>query len=126
MATITISLPDTLKSFVESQIETKGYGNVSEYFRSLLRDAQEVMRMAHGLQRVDRDGQRAIGAVLEPHRCRQAAGHFTVCLRFRRARADRGPGDQFGAVFKRCRKRTVERQAATAGGDERCGAGPRE
>jgi antitoxin ParD1/3/4 len=41
MATITISLPDTLKSFVESQIETKGYGNVSEYFRSLLRDAQE-------------------------------------------------------------------------------------
>jgi antitoxin ParD1/3/4 len=41
MATITISLPDTLKSFVESQMETKGYGNVSEYFRSLLRDAQE-------------------------------------------------------------------------------------
>jgi antitoxin ParD1/3/4 len=41
MATITISLPDTLKSFVESQIEAKGYGNVSEYFRSLLRDAQE-------------------------------------------------------------------------------------
>ena len=41
MATITISLPDTLKSFVETQIETKGYGNVSEYFRSLLRDAQE-------------------------------------------------------------------------------------
>ena len=41
MATITISLPDTLKTFVESQIETKGYGNVSEYFRSLLREAQE-------------------------------------------------------------------------------------
>ena len=41
MATITISLPDTLKTFVESQLETKGYGNVSEYFRSLLRDAQE-------------------------------------------------------------------------------------
>ncbi|MBN9055078.1 type II toxin-antitoxin system ParD family antitoxin [Shinella sp. PSBB067] len=41
MATITISLPDSLKSFVESQIEAKGYGNVSEYFRSLLRDAQE-------------------------------------------------------------------------------------
>ena len=41
MATITISLPDTLKSFVETQIEAKGYGNVSEYFRSLLRDAQK-------------------------------------------------------------------------------------
>lgn len=41
MATITISLPETLKSFVESQMEAKGYGNVSEYFRSLLREAQE-------------------------------------------------------------------------------------
>lgn len=41
MATITISLPDTLKDFVEVQIANKGYGNVSEYFRSLLREAQE-------------------------------------------------------------------------------------
>ena len=40
MTTITISLPDSLKAFVESQLATKGYGNVSEYFRSLLRDAQ--------------------------------------------------------------------------------------
>lgn len=47
MATITISLPDTLKSFVESQIEAKGYGNVSEYFRSLLREAQQKESEAH-------------------------------------------------------------------------------
>jgi antitoxin ParD1/3/4 len=40
MATITISLPDSLKEFVEGQLATKGYGNVSEYFRSLLREAQ--------------------------------------------------------------------------------------
>lgn len=40
MATITISLPDSLKAFVDSQLATKGFGNVSEYFRSLLRDAQ--------------------------------------------------------------------------------------
>ena len=40
MATVTISLPESLKSFVESQLATKGFGNVSEYFRSLLRDAQ--------------------------------------------------------------------------------------
>jgi len=38
--TVTISLPDSLKSFVETQLATKGYGNVSEYFRSLLREAQ--------------------------------------------------------------------------------------
>ncbi len=41
MATITISLPDTLKDFVQLQMATKGYGNVSEYFRTLLRDAQQ-------------------------------------------------------------------------------------
>ncbi len=40
MATVTISLPESLKSFVESQLANKGFGNVSEYFRSLLRDAQ--------------------------------------------------------------------------------------
>ncbi|RUM22066.1 type II toxin-antitoxin system ParD family antitoxin [Rhizobium vallis] len=41
MATVTISLPDSLKAFVESQMASKGYGNVSEYFRGLVRDAQE-------------------------------------------------------------------------------------
>lgn len=41
MTTVTISLPETLKTFIEEQLATKGYGNVSEYFRSLLRDAQE-------------------------------------------------------------------------------------
>jgi antitoxin ParD1/3/4 len=40
MATLTISLPDSLKTFIETQLAAKGYGNVSEYFRSLLRDAQ--------------------------------------------------------------------------------------
>jgi len=40
MTTVTISLPDSLKAFVDSQLATKGYGNVSEYFRTLLRDAQ--------------------------------------------------------------------------------------
>ncbi|MGC1407741.1 MAG: type II toxin-antitoxin system ParD family antitoxin [Acetobacteraceae bacterium] len=40
MTTITISLPESLKAFVDAQLATKGYGNVSEYFRSLLREAQ--------------------------------------------------------------------------------------
>lgn len=40
MSTITISLPDALKAFVEQEVSTQGYGNVSEYFRSLLREAQ--------------------------------------------------------------------------------------
>ena len=41
MTTVTISLPESLRDFIEAQVKTKGYGNVSEYFRSLLREAQE-------------------------------------------------------------------------------------
>ncbi len=41
MTTVTISLPDSLRTFIDEQLPTKGYGNVSEYFRSLLRDAKD-------------------------------------------------------------------------------------
>lgn len=40
MTTITISLPESLKEFIDSEVQTKGYGNVSEYVRGLLRAAQ--------------------------------------------------------------------------------------
>ena len=40
MTTLTISLPDSLKEFIDREVQTKGYGNVSEYVRGLLRDAQ--------------------------------------------------------------------------------------
>jgi len=40
MTTLTISLPESLKEFIDSEVQTKGYGNVSEYVRGLLRDAQ--------------------------------------------------------------------------------------
>jgi antitoxin ParD1/3/4 len=40
MTTLTISLPDSLKEFIEREVQTKGYGNVSEYVRGLLRQAQ--------------------------------------------------------------------------------------
>jgi antitoxin ParD1/3/4 len=40
MTTVTISLPDFFREFVETPVQTKGYGNISEYFRGLLRDAQ--------------------------------------------------------------------------------------
>lgn len=41
MPTVTISMPETLKAFVEDQVRTKGYGNVSEYFRELVRSARD-------------------------------------------------------------------------------------
>ncbi len=40
MPTVTISMPETLKQFLDHEVETKGYGNVSEYVRGLLRQAQ--------------------------------------------------------------------------------------
>lgn len=41
MTTITISIPEPLKQFLSKQMKKKGFGNVSEYFRSLLRSAKE-------------------------------------------------------------------------------------
>jgi antitoxin ParD1/3/4 len=41
MTTVTISLPESLKQFADAQVASKGYGDISEYFRSLLREAQE-------------------------------------------------------------------------------------
>ena len=40
MKTVTISLPEPLQAFVERQVAAKDYGNVSEYFRTLLREAR--------------------------------------------------------------------------------------
>jgi antitoxin ParD1/3/4 len=40
MTTLTISLPESLKEFIDREVEAKGYGNVSEYVRGLLRQAQ--------------------------------------------------------------------------------------
>jgi antitoxin ParD1/3/4 len=37
MTTVTISLPESLKEFIDTEVQTKGYGNVSEYMRGLLR-----------------------------------------------------------------------------------------
>jgi len=33
-------MPESLKDFLDHEVETKGYGNVSEYMRELLRQAR--------------------------------------------------------------------------------------
>lgn len=33
-------MPESLKEFLDQEVSTKGYGNVSEYVRGLLRQAQ--------------------------------------------------------------------------------------
>jgi antitoxin ParD1/3/4 len=41
MATMNISLPDAMKEFIEEQAARKGFGTVSEYVRSVIREVQE-------------------------------------------------------------------------------------
>ena len=55
MATVTISMPDSLKEFVDQQVRTQGFGNVSEYFRSLVREAQ-TKEAERRLEALLRDG----------------------------------------------------------------------
>lgn len=38
MTTITISMPEAMRQYVEKIVESGGFGNVSEYFRSLVRE----------------------------------------------------------------------------------------
>lgn len=41
MATMNISLPDEMKAFVEEEAVRKGFGNLSEYVRTIIRKVQE-------------------------------------------------------------------------------------
>jgi len=40
-----ISLPDTLKSFVDEQVIQRGYGTSSEYVRELIRKDQDRLQL---------------------------------------------------------------------------------
>ena len=40
-----ISLPETLKSFVDEQVADRGYGTSSEYVRELIRHDQDRQRL---------------------------------------------------------------------------------
>jgi len=40
-----ISLPEGLKSFVDQQVSTRGYGTSSEYVRELIRKDQDVQKL---------------------------------------------------------------------------------
>lgn len=41
-STLNISLPETMRQFVEKKIETEGYGTISEYVRELIRADQRT------------------------------------------------------------------------------------
>lgn len=45
MSTMNISLPDTLKAFVDEQVSQRGYGTSSEYVRELIRKDQDRQQL---------------------------------------------------------------------------------
>jgi antitoxin ParD1/3/4 len=45
MSTMNISLPETLKTFVDAQVGYRGYGTSSEYVRELIRKDQDRQRL---------------------------------------------------------------------------------
>lgn len=45
MSTMNISLPETLKSFVDQQVDARSYSSSSEYVRALIRADQDRQRL---------------------------------------------------------------------------------
>ena len=45
LGTMNISLPDSLKSFVDEQVTDRGFGTSSEYVRELIRKDQDRMNL---------------------------------------------------------------------------------
>ncbi|WP_372527635.1 type II toxin-antitoxin system ParD family antitoxin [Piscinibacter sp.] len=45
MSTMNISLPDSLKSFVDEQVTRRGFGTSSEYVRELIRKDQDRLHL---------------------------------------------------------------------------------
>jgi antitoxin ParD1/3/4 len=45
MSTMNISLPETLKSFVDQQVVGRGFGTSSEYVRELIRKDQDRQKL---------------------------------------------------------------------------------
>lgn len=45
MSTMNISLPDSLKSFVDEQVNQRGYSTSSEYVRELIRKDQDRLQL---------------------------------------------------------------------------------
>ncbi len=49
MSTMNISLPESLKTFVDEQVSQRGYGTSSEYVRELIRRDQDRLHLRNVL-----------------------------------------------------------------------------
>jgi antitoxin ParD1/3/4 len=67
MSTMNISLPESLKSFIDEQVSQLGYGTSSEYVRELVRKEQDRARLRDLLKKggASRPGPAADAAYFE-------------------------------------------------------------
>lgn len=56
MATMNVSLPDQMKTWVEDQAKGGKYGNASDYVRDLIRKDQDRQNKVAQFERLIRDG----------------------------------------------------------------------
>lgn len=75
MSRLTISMPDQMNEWVEAQISAGRYGNVSEYFRDLVRQDQErregaIQELRTLLERAEASGtsDRSFAGIIEAAR----------------------------------------------------------
>ena len=47
MKTMNVSLPDSMREYIEQQVKAGGYGSVSEYIRDLIRQDQKRQAKEH-------------------------------------------------------------------------------
>lgn len=79
MATMNVSLPDSMKAWVEAQADTGRYSNASDYVRDLIRRDQERADQIGDLQRLISEGldsgvsPRSMSDILEAARARMDA-----------------------------------------------------
>lgn len=64
MATMNVSLPDAMKSWVEDQADTGRYSNASDYVRDLIRRDQERREKIAAMQVVINE---SIASGISPH-----------------------------------------------------------
>lgn len=64
VTTLTISMPESMREYIDQQVKAKGFGNTSEYLRSLVRGDQEA-QAAKRLESLLLEGLESGGADIE-------------------------------------------------------------
>ena len=84
MATMNVSLPDTMKAWVEAQAESGRYSNASDYVRDLIRRDQRRGSKIEAMQQLIDDAEasgietRSVAELLDAARARVGSGDGAV------------------------------------------------